>query len=184
MKIDDRLVRMAAKYELKIYTAQPMEDVWIANWHSELVQSQELEKIFFDKPYSLSSLYRIFAPPRSLFYGLDYAEEVISFAMWLEPSYFGAFFGMWIHPRRRYSPRHFRRFQVAMAMAMEFYPLLIAVTMQEHLTDSLHRLGFDRIGIIKNFVDGKPGWLFTMDRSRFSTSILNPFCPVRRKEVA
>lgn len=157
------------------YTSTPEEDILILNWHSKIVTSKELSKVFSTSCYSISQFFRLFQRPNWLFYTTN--EEGIDLAIWAEPMLATACIGLWIAPKSRESfaiKPVFRSMQLIYYMLFTMFNSIIGITKQEKLLAIHTRLGYTTIGKMENFLDNEPCWLVHLTREAFENGKLHP----------
>ena len=95
------------------------------------------------------------------------SELGIWFAAWYEPTFDGAFQGMWTDKSKRGTKTHLRAVEQAFEYGLSKWPILLGTTRQEHIIDEHVRLGYTVLGKIPKLWYGDDVWLMYLTRESY-----------------
>ena len=153
---------------MEVYnSADPHHDLLIAQWYAQLEGTGEMTKIFAT-PHTLGSLFAVMQRSVCLF---EIDEDGIWFVAWMEPSFAGVFFSVWISMDRRHTRAAYEATLKALAAALAQYQVVLGVTSQEGLLDIHRKLGYTVLCAIPSFWMGRTAYLVMVDGERIRKRI-------------
>lgn len=152
------------------YNHSFVHDELMFRWYQDLLRSGEIETTFMPRAHALSGWFAVFQAPTELWFASD--EQGIWWAGWVEPSYGGVFFGLWIRKDKRLGPVALPAFHHTMTvldLATQHYPAVYGITKQPALLDPHRHLGYTVMEpAIAGLWGNDPAWLVVLTRAQFT----------------
>lgn len=149
---------------LTLYTPSYENDLVVSQWWAEMAAAGELATVFSSPP-PLGQFLAGFKSPTVLTLALD--DRGPWFAAWFEPAFSGAFFSVWVAPRKRRSTAALKLWREAAALGLTEFSHLIGVTKQVDLLPLHAALGYKEMGRLAGFFGGKDAWILVLDGESF-----------------
>jgi len=147
------------------YVSSRDTDLLLAHWWAKMERDGDLPDLFTKSGQSLSSLYRIVGPGKTLLYGVDIGGIWVAF--WFEPMMSGVFMGAWVAREHRRTRRALDAFLQAWELALIHHTVVIGVTRQREIINEHERLGYTVLGCLPGIWDGEDAWAVMLTRPAF-----------------
>jgi hypothetical protein len=142
------------------YDGSDQHDWLLAQWYVEVKTNGDLENLFFKNNRAISKVLAYFQRDTYVFFQVR--EGKIVRMAWLEPHMTGGSFGLWITRGLRGRVETIHWIEAACLIGFELYPVLLAVTKQQNLVDSMQRFGYTFVGSIPYLWDGETAWVLSL----------------------
>lgn len=150
---------------IKVYDPS-LHEMLAVKWFCDLRQKpDEFEKLFMAPLRQLTPFLAWAATVKVI---IDFDQQGISKAAWVEPMMSGAFFGAWMREDVRGTFGALGFIRKAYKWAFEMYPVLIGITKQPELEKVHLALGYEKMEPkIPHLFDGQDAWVYILERGNF-----------------
>ena len=169
----EEYLKEAKELGLVLYQPCHEADVMLLQWWVKLNETGDFDELFADSQRPLTKFLKIFEPPCVL--ALAFEDNKVWQAVWFTP--FGdnassAFVGYWTDKDQRGVRKQVAITQLLYDMAFRFWKVLVGVTKHEHLLKIHRKLGYNILGSIPSFMEGKDAWIVYLTKENFQSSKL------------
>lgn len=151
---------------LKLYEPSKEDDLILAQWYAQLMESGDMDLTFMPDLHKLSNFLNTFRPPAELTFNED--SHGIFLAAWLTPMLPNvASFGAWIRQDKRHSQDAVQELLHIYTVAFEHVEVLISFTKQGHLIELLTKLGYELLLEVPKMWADSDGWILALTKEAF-----------------
>lgn len=152
--------------DLIVYEPSPLHDSLMLGWWARLLSDGELDKIFTNGMMAVTNFCAAIQLPRHVLFKQREGIGVWYTAL-ITPTFDGAFFDMWCAKDLRATRACLEALEQALTWALDRWPVLIGLTVQEKLLDAHRRLGYTVVGSIPGLWNGRDTFVMHLTKEAF-----------------
>lgn len=145
-------------------------EILLAGAYKRLLDSDDIRLLFVEPLPTLRQFLNLFMPPVALLF--DFDAEGIWFLAWIEPSFKGAFFALWIDARMRKSKAGYENMLKAYSAGLSQRQPLLGITGRRELVAEHVKFGYTLLCEIPElYGPGRSGFVVQVDAERINERV-------------